>query len=187
MAEGNLQLRIAADSSVGLGYLYDERRGMGSFIMGLPSNSSVLENKVTQPQDFQEQDKKQTTSSASRIMTILGEVEINAKFAVASVHGKAHCDLRNSEEKESAQLSFSNYAIKECQKIDTTSLGPESFQGVNYEKYTHIVTAVYIGKFLYGDIEVKSKSASNSLNAGGELRLKVSSIPIGGHASLEFI
>ena len=154
--------------------------------MGLPSNSSVLEKKETQPLNFQEQDKKQTTSSASRVMTILGEVEINANFAAASVHGKAHCDLKNSEEKESAQLSFYNYAIKECQKIDTTSLGPENFQGVNYENYTHIVTAVYIGKFLYGDIEIKSKIASNSLNAAGELGLKISSIPIGGHGSLEF-
>ena len=35
MAEGccNLQRRIPADSSVGLGYFYDERRGMGSFIV----------------------------------------------------------------------------------------------------------------------------------------------------------
>jgi hypothetical protein len=184
MAEGcgNLQLRIPADSSVGLGYLYDVRRGMGSFIMGLPISVKI----VTQPLNFQQQNKDHTASSASRIMTILGEVEINVNFAAASIYGKAHCDLRNSEEKESAQLSFSNYAIKECQKIDITSIGPESFQGVNYEDYTHIVTAVYIGKFLYGDIKIKSKIASNSLNAAGELGLKISSIPIGGHGSLEF-
>ena len=188
MAErcGNLQLRIPDASSVGLGYLYDERRGMGSFIMGLPTSSVCLEKKETQPQYFQEQNKDHTSSSASRIMTILGKVEINVNFAAASIYGNAHCDLRNSEEKESAHLSFSNYVIKEYQKIDTTSLEPENFEGVDYENYTHIVTAVYIGKFLFGDIEIKSKIASNSLNAGGEIGFKISSIPIGGTGSLGF-
>ena len=81
--------------------MYDVRRGMGSFIMGLLPSSVI---KDTEPLNFQKQKKDYTTSSVSRIMTILGEVEINANFAVASVHGKAHCDLRDSEEKESVHL-----------------------------------------------------------------------------------
>lgn len=188
MVDVDLELRSPADNSVELGYLYDVRRGMESFTEGLPSSFCSARKEIEQIMPFQKQQEKNiTTCSASRMLTFLGEKEITAahvRSTPSTVYGKSHYDLRNSEDKEYVHLSFSNYTIIERQTIDISSIGPESFEGVNYDNFTHIVTDVYIGKILYGDIKIKSRSASQDLMAEEELKNKAMTIPIGGNGSL---
>ena len=189
MVDVDLELRSPADNSVELGYLYDVRRGMESFTEGLPSSFCSARKEIEQIMPFQKQEKNITTCSASRMLTFLGEKEITAahvRSTPSTVYGKSHYDLRNSEDKEYVHLSFSNYTIIERQTIDISSIGPESFEGVNYDNSTHIVTDVYIGKILYGDIKIKSRSASQDLMAGEELKTKAMTIPISGNDSLTF-
>ena len=102
MIDVNLELRSPADNSVDLGYLYDVRRGMESFTEGLPS-SFCSARKETEQMPFQNQEKRITTCSASRMLTILGEKEIKAahvRNTPSTVYGKSHYDLRKSEDKE---------------------------------------------------------------------------------------
>ena len=191
MVDVDLELRSPADNSVELGYLYDVRRGMESFTEGLPSSFCSARKEIEQIMPFQNLEKNITTCSASRMLTFLGEKEITAahvRSTPSTGYGKSHYDLRNSEDKEYVHLSFSNYTIIERQTIDISSIGPESFEGVNYDNFTHIVTDVYIGKILYGDIKIKSRSASQDLMAGEELKTKdtAMTIPIGGSGSLTF-
>ena len=187
MVDSTVELRIPADKAVGLGYLYNQRKGMNSLSAGLPS-AFCNENKINPPKSvqYQNQDKKINNSTESKMLTILGELEINANIEVAQVNGKGHCDLRNDDEKESAELSFANYASLKCESIGVGAIRPESFGSIKYQDYTHIVTGVCIGKFLHGDIKVTSKSKSKSLKAGGDIGLKACSLPIGGKGSLEY-
>ena len=180
-------MRIPTEWPVGLGFLYDSRRGMVSFVPGL-SPDCVDQNTVATPQSslYQDQDKNFVESSTTRIMTIMGQLEINATLSVAKIEGKAHLDLKDTNKSESATLSFYNYAVKEFRNLDTSKIQPDDFIVNDYSEYTHIVTNIGLGRFLFGDITLTSKTDSSDLKAGGEVKVKLANIPIGGSGKIDF-
>ena len=181
-------MRIPTEWPVGLGYLYDSRRGMVSFVPGLsPECINQNTSATPSPSLFQKLDKSLVESSSSRVMTIVGQlVEINASLAVVDIKGKAYVDLKDINDSDSATLSFYNYAVKETRTLDTSKIQPKDLTVTEFSEFTHIVTDTCLGRFLYGDITLTSKTDRSDLKVGGELKVSLMSIPIGGTGKIDF-
>jgi hypothetical protein len=159
---------------------------MVSFTAGLSSQFIQQNTQAPVPSLYQKQEKSLVENTSDRIMTIVGQLEINASLSVVEIKGKAYLDLQDTNKKASATLSFCNYAVKETVKLDTSKIKPVDINVVDFSNFTHMVTDVCLGKFLYGDISLTSKTDKYDLKAGGELSVTLMKIPIGGTGKVDF-
>lgn len=179
-----IDLRILNDTVIGLGYLYSSIKGLSSFVEGV-KQAYIDEHTSKGFIQSQETKKELVTSSEKEVMTLVGTLDINAKLYAAQINGKAHLNLKNEGQTESAQVVFTSYAVERRETMHVEDLAPDHFIR-KFDDYTHVVTEVLYGKFLYGEIKLQSKLEVQELAAGGSLQVKILRIPIGGKGSIDY-
>ena len=126
-----------------------------------------------------------TTSNKEATLAIAGSLEIKADIAeVANISGEAHIDYQNSDGNESVTRVFRAHVRHHRNSLNVTDLMPDDL-GVSTVP-THIVTDIIYGQNLSGHLKLTNTHSKDTLKAGGELKVSIASIPIGGSGKIEF-
>lgn len=167
---------------VDLGYVFNIKDTVGEPQEGV--SLVIVKNRTINAKDTKQRTvRNQVTTSQEAAMTVAGSLEISAQMDVVTIKGKASVDVDNSSTEESATDAINIFVQTRSETLTLDHLSKDDFV-VDIDKYSHVVTNVCYGKLLAGTMTLKSKEKSKTVDADGELSVKLADIPISGKGTV---
>jgi hypothetical protein len=177
-----VEIRLLEDSYVDVGFVYDIRRGEKSLVSGV-NKEYVNANSTDHEFRFSESILLASSDSASKSMDSAGHLEINVPLSAASINGSADLGIKTKNSHESVSRSLRSYSVESAKTLNIDNLKPDNFH-VRLKSFTHVVTSVMYGKFMFGDLTLESKTDSTNVDVRGDLTVQIQKIPISGSGNI---
>lgn len=181
---GALQL----NPEVRLGYTYDILNSESDSMQSSCFNDAfIATHKTTEKKSSASLSyNKLVTADQQTMFAINGSLEMSLPLEVATISGKASLEL-NLDNSTKTRTSIMRQVIEEATDTLDISSVKEADLGCSLEtvKLTHIVKIVTRGKRLEGTLTLSDKTKKNDGKVGGDLDVKLMSMPIGGKGKID--
>lgn len=177
---------LQINPEVKLGYTFDilnsESNSMASSCF---NDDFVNKHKTTVPASASLSYNKVVTADEQTMFNINGSLEMTLPLEVAEISGKANLEI-NTEQGNKTRTSIMKQIIEEAtDTLDISSVKEEDLGCLKTVNVTHVVKVVTRGKRLEGTLTLTDNTKKNDGKVGGELEVKLASMPIGGKGSID--
>jgi hypothetical protein len=187
-SKDNLFCRLVDDKiSVGLGYLIDIREP-ATLIRAINPDvfATMKKEKKSYVHSRTRSDSVETDYEANSFIT--GSLSIDASLTIVTISGHAELDYDTVDKKANSTRAVNIFHSTTSEDLHVHGLKKEDLS-LNENKipdYSHIVTSLIYGKSCSGLISLTSNTKDETVQADGELKIKLASIPIGGTGKISY-